>query len=170
MRGIDYAFDGDTTYKTSLKSLDSAYDGPFESFFDSLSTASLTIGPHVLHIRGRTGSSVAYDSVAFGLNTALAVKPSFGKNGIALSEKRSLGRIELTFANSPLGAGGMEAQVFSLNGRCVKNLSVLESGGNAVIRWSGERAGGAKVSEGLYLILVRSAGNVIYKTRMMICR
>jgi len=170
VRGIDYAFDGDTTYRTSLKSLDSAYDGPFESFFDSLSTASLAIGPHVLHIRARTGSSFAYDSVAFGLNIALGVKPSFGKNAIAFSEKRSLDRIELTFANSPLGAGRMEAQVFSLNGRCVKTLPVLQSGGNAIIRWSGERAGGAKVSEGLYLILIRSAGKVIYKTRMMISR
>jgi hypothetical protein len=170
IRGIDYAFDGDTTFKNSVKSLDSAYDGPFESFFDSISTVGLETGPHVFHFRARTGSSnFAYDSVAFILNNVLGVKTLSNKR-IAISERRSMNRIELTFPRALFNQGKINAQVFALNGRCVRTLASIDNGGSSIIRWAGEDAAGNKVSGGVYMIVVKSTEKIVYKKPIVISR
>jgi hypothetical protein len=170
IHGIDYAFDADTTLKT-VKSLDDAYDGPFESFFDSISTAGLKIGLHVLHIRARTGpSAFAFDSVAFYINTILGAKRISGGNSVKISEKRLLDRIELTFSNSVLSAGRIKAQIFTLDGKCVRNLACVEKNGQSIVQWSGEDAADNKVGHGIYLLVVKSAGNVVYKKPIVISR
>ena len=171
VRGIDYAFDADMTFKSPVKSLDSAYDGPFESFFDSLSTASLGMGLHVLHLRARTGpSAFAFDSVAFGINVMLGAKKISGNKPVKMSEKHLMDRIELTFSNSLFDGGQIKAEVFTLNGKWIRDLACVAKDGQGIVKWSGEDAGNRKVTPGIYLLVVRSAGTVICKRPVMIGR
>jgi hypothetical protein len=166
---IDYAFDGTSAFKGPVKSLDSAYDGPFESFFDSISTAGLEIGPHILYLRAHTSpSAFAFDSVSFGLTTMLSSKNAGNGNKAKMLERRTINRVELTFLNSP--AGSIKAQVFTLNGKCVRDIACIKNAGQSVIRWSGEDAVDKKVTSGIYLLVVRSAGNVVYKKPIVIGR
>jgi hypothetical protein len=167
--GVDYAFDSATVFKGPVKSLDSAYDGPFESFFDSISTAGLETGTHTLYLRARTSpSAFTLDSFSFGLTTVLSSKNVVIGSGAKTLEKRGINRVELFFLNSPFER--INAQVFTLNGKCVRDIGCLENGGRSIIRWSGEDAADKKVTSGIYLLVVRSAGNVVYKKPVVISR
>jgi hypothetical protein len=167
--GVDYAFDSATVFKGPVKSLDAGYDGPFESFFDSISTAGLETGLHVLYLRARTSpSAFTLDSVSFGLTTVLNSKNAVNGNGAKMLERRAINRVELAFLNSP--AGRIKAQVFTLNGKCVRDIACIKNDRQSIVRWSGEDAADKKVTPGIYLLVVRSAGNVVYKKPVLISR
>ena len=167
--GMDYAFDSATAFQGAVKSLDAGYDGPFESFLDSISTAGLETGLHVLYLRARTGpSAFALDSVAFGL-TVLRSKNALGNEKAKMSEKRLVNRVEMTF-NTMQNPGKISARVFTLDGRVLRDLACLEIGGQSVVRWSGEDAVNKKVTQGIYLLVVRMAGNIVYKKPIVISR
>lgn len=169
VHNVDYAFDSAKAFAGPVKSLDSGYDGPFESFFDSLSTAGLKTGPHVLYLRARTGpSAFAIDSVVFGLNTAIDFKISQGDRG-RLQEKRSMERIEFTL-NALQYAGQIKAQVFALDGKSVKDLECRKQNAHIVFRWSGNDAKDKRVTPGIYILVIRSAGSVVYKKPIVMSR
>jgi flagellar hook assembly protein FlgD len=98
----------------------------------------------------------------------LSSKNAGNGNKAKMLERRTINRVELTFLNSP--AGSIKAQVFTLNGKCVRDIACIKNAGQSVIRWSGEDAVDKKVTSGIYLLVVRSAGNVVYKKPIVIGR
>jgi len=167
--GIDYAFD--TNSAAPLHSRDAGYDGPFESFFDSLSLVGLKAGPHKLYVWARSGSQVvARDSVAFGLNSNIQIKFSNAKNNAThctILQQRTATGIRLTL--SGYLPAGLRAQVLSLNGKCVRDLAVIARQGQATVQ-TGKDASGSAISQGVYVVVLKSAGAIIYKQPMVVGR
>jgi hypothetical protein len=162
--GIDYAVDSAKNFAGSLKSMDGAFDGPFESFYDSIPTNGYDGGLHTLYIRARCGDLSVLDSIRFGKTGIVRSIAPIGN----FVENRSVNRIQLTVnaKTHPF----LKAQVFGLNGTCVKDISCVEKTGNVLVQWSGETAGNKKVASGVYLVVLKSAGRVIYKSPMVIGR
>jgi hypothetical protein len=171
--GIDYAFDTVKSFSRSLRSIDSAFDGPCESFSDSLSLKDLNPGLHKLYIQARnTFGAVSIDSIAFSISWSGLIKRdgvTKGNNGWGISESRTGDRIRLVF-NSPLQANfnaPMNARVISSNGTCVRKLTCTRKGGFC-FEWAGENAAYGKAAPGVYYLVVSVAGKVIYRTAMVI--
>jgi hypothetical protein len=173
--GIDYAFDTAKTYSRSLRSLDSAYDGPCESFLDSISVQALSGGQHKMYVQAHTASgAVSIDSLSFSVSKAGAFQRPGGAevaNASNIGEIRTHNRIKLTVPSALATAAGglMTARVVSLSGACVKNLTCTGKGGY-FFEWVGERSINAKAAPGVYFIVVSLKGEVIYRTMMIVGR
>ncbi|MBN1576895.1 MAG: hypothetical protein JW913_10100 [Chitinispirillaceae bacterium] len=170
--GIDYSFDGATTFSRAVRSLDAGFDGPFESFSDSLSVEELSSGSHILYLQARNASGMAaIDSISFSISDLSVESPCRRNsvNGWNVTEKKSRGRIRL-FVDSPLPAGRripITARVISLNGTCISVLSG-KGNGRTVIEWSGKTAANRKAAPGVYFITVSAGGKTVYRTTAVI--
>ncbi len=153
--GIDCFFDSSAT-GTPVHSCDAGFDGPFESFFDSLSLYGLRAGAHMVYIKARNDSkAVAIDSFPFGIMSPYAVRqPLSGTGSPYISERRSSNRIRFSFTG--FHRGMMNARIFAGNGKCVREIPCVEKGGTTVAEWSGEDAANKRVSPGIYFLIVRS--------------
>jgi len=165
---IDYAFDT-ASVSTMARSIDGGFDGPSESFFDSLSLVGLAAGPHILHIKAHAGTQSVADSVQFSLMTAINPiqrrNSGYGETvpGIIAQPLANGVRISL----HGYDRSGLQARVLGLNGACVKELSCVENNGFVSVQWKGEDAGDKKVARGVYVVVLKSAGAVIYKRPMV---
>ena len=166
---IDYSIDPLSSASHPLRSLDAGYDGPFESFLDSIPFAGLTAGSHVVYVRARTaGGLTALDSFSFAITTAAKQTPLSSQNHGPITMKRWKNRITL-FVTAP-AAGAVRAQVFSLSGKLIGELARSEKDNRAVLEWNGNDAAGAKVGGGVYLLVITSSGKVIYKKPLLVAR
>jgi hypothetical protein len=173
--GIDYAFDSVKTFPRSLHSLDGGFDGPCESFFDSLSLQGLAAGLHKLYLQARTASgAVSIDSIDFSISHSGSIKrtgAAKGASGWSISESKTGGRIRLIFS-SPLPTAitaPMSARIISSNGICVKELACKRKGG-IVVEWAGENALKEKAAPGVYYLVVSSGRRIIYRTTLVISK
>ncbi len=170
---IDYAFDTAKTFSQSLRSLDSAYDGPCESFADSISVQSLPGGQHKMYVQARTAlGAVSVDSLSFSVSKAGAKdrhSGAAGFNACNISEVKTRDRIIITVASPMMIAGSapITARVVSLNGASVKELACKESGGYH-FEWAGENAANGKAAPGVYFLIVSIKGNAVYRTTMIV--
>jgi hypothetical protein len=175
--GINYAFDTAGTFSRSLRSLDSAYDGPFESFFDSIPVQSLSGGQHKMYVQARTASGgVCLDSLSFSVSKAGIL--SWGRNiqgpdGWNILESKTRHGIQLTL-NSPLktsGNGPLIARVVSSNGACIKELTSTRKNGYC-FEWAGGTGahGRAGAAPGAYFIVISNEGKVVYRTTMVVSK
>ncbi|MBN1306276.1 MAG: hypothetical protein JXA18_00055 [Chitinispirillaceae bacterium] len=172
---IDYAFDSATTFSQSVRSIDNGYDGPFESFADSISFADLTVGRHILYLQARNGSGLAtVDSIIFYV-PSLSVEPLPGNRGniVRLISKRSsingiILDVEL-FSGNGLRLLPIAARVYALNGTCVRTLTASPQG-RIVFESNGKAASGGNSAAGVYFLVVYAGDRIIYRTTAVVGR
>jgi hypothetical protein len=166
--GINYTFDSAKTFSSSLRSLDSAFDGPFENFYDSVSLKGLPSGQHKMYVQAQTASGkVSIDSIAFSVSESGVKQSYFANNGsgLAISEIKTKNRIILQ-CNASLQAP-VVVRVISSNGTCVKELPCNRTGGN-LIEWTAGSGKTGNVAPGVYYLVVSSKGTIIYRTKMFV--
>jgi hypothetical protein len=164
-----YAFDSAAALSHDFRSLDSAFDGPFESFSDSIPLAGLPAGLHKLYVRTTTSTGkTSIDSTSFSISqSGVLFRPASGDaSGWSVSEIKTGRRIALRCAAPARFAGDrpLGARVFSPNGACVRELPCKLSGGAVAFEWAGETGAGGKAAPGVYFLVVSSGGTVVYRT------
>jgi len=170
--GINYAFDSAKTFSSSLRPLDSAFDGPFENFFDSVSLKGLLAGSHKMYVPAQTASGkVSIDSIAFTISESGVKQAHFAdnSNGWAISEIKTGNRIKLQ-CNAPLQAdlaSPIVARVISSNGTCVKALPCNRTGG-ILVEWAAGSGKTGNVAPGVYYLVVSSKGAIMYRTKIFV--
>jgi hypothetical protein len=174
LAGIDYSFDSIAGAPHGLRSLDSAFDGPFESFSDSIPLQGLPAGLHKLYVKATSSSGkTSVDSASFSISQSAVLPESVvrGGGGWIVSESRAGGRIVLRCAPAAgSGANGeLCGRVFSSNGTCVRELS-RKKGGAAVFEWAGETGANAKAAPGVYFLVVSSKKGVVCGTPVVVGR
>ena len=171
---IEYALDSTGSFTTGIASLDGEFDGPIESFSDTLDLDGFSVGSHSLRLKVHTASGdSSVDTFTFWVsNAGVEFHPrSMVRPGWRVAEKQSGSRITLTI-DPPARYGdgpSVVARIFALNGTCVRTVAG-KSAGRTVIDWAGETGINGRAAAGMYYLTVSAGQEVLYRTTMILGR